>query len=822
MKRALALVCALALATPCGAQEGEARQPIRLIDAFAPFYDPARTPPRSWAMPFGHLDTATPPYVALEHLEASLDRFDDYCRHVRRRAYNAVIVGNLIHMVTFDRVAEGPVYAADSPFRARAEAYQAAFKRACAIAAKHQLRVAVDTDFPAWTPELRAWLGPAGLAIDNERLWQAYAAAVTELFEDVGVWALHVRIGEGGGAYNEATGYRSAISVRTEADLQQVVDRLLGLVEGYNAAHPGADRKLLFRTWSIGIGEIGALHTDPELYQRVFEPFGGRGALATLIKYVAMDFFAHVPLNPTIGVGEVQQVVEFQARREYEGFGLYPNFRAEPFREALARFRQDATFAGISVWPTNGGFLLESPTYYRSQGCDRWIDANVFAYGWLLEDPSQEPQYLAQAWGLEQGLRQADAERLARILLASDDVIARGLYLVPYAENAPALFGVDVFPTMLWHYWTRPVAAYGVQALVSRESSAELERSLADGRWAVEELGRLQGEAQALPTGELRDDLLAALAFQRSHFEVLAAYREVFLPHFRWVRHGDGAAYEAWQAGLPALEAAVAAHEAEYGERRFLPAFDLRELHRLLRDDRLIPSLRPLAGLLAVLDLLAALACLALLAATPRGPAWVRRRPALAASLVGALGAATLMVWTAVYAPVGAALAGLALALAPVGALALVLALPARRLDEQAGVSWAARCLAAAGPALLALAALSLSFAWRGPGWAWSQAVDALLGSWGARALVLGGVAATAGLTLACWGRAARLVLGSGRGAAVATLAALAVSSGLGAGAWSLGGVPALLAVNDTLRAAPSILGQAGTGVEDLIGEESH
>jgi hypothetical protein len=88
--------------------------------------------------------------------------------------------------------------------------------------------------------------------------------------------------------------------------------------------------------------------------------------------------------------------------------------------------------------------------------------------------------------------------------------------------------------------------------------------------------------------------------------------------------------------------------------------------------------------------------------------------------------------------------------------------------------------------------------------------------------VLLGGVAAACGLTLACWGRAARLVLGSRRAAAVAALAALALSAGLGVGAWSVGGVPGLLAVNDTLRAAPSILGQAGTGVEDLLGEESH
>ena len=816
-------LCLLALVGLAGEARAQAptdeAPPIRLIDAYAPFYDPARTPPNSWAMPFGHLDLLEAPYVATEHLQASLQRFDAYCGHVAGLGYNSVIVGNVIHMVTFDGVEGGPIYAEGTPHRIRAEAYKAAFTEACAIAARHGLRVAVDTDFPTWTPALKAWLGPEGISVDNPKLWEATRVAVDELFGEIGIWALHVRIGEGGGAYDEATGYRSAIAVRDVPGVQKVVDGLLTQVEAYNQAHPGADRKLLFRTWTIGVGEVGALHTDPELYEEVFAQFAGRDDLVTLIKHVALDFFMHVILNPTIGVGPVKQVVEFQARREYEGFGLYPNYLAESFRDGMHTFQAQETFAGISVWPTNGGFLMSSPTYYRCQGNTDWIDQNVHAYARLVVDADLEPADLAAEWARGEGLSGEAAERYARILLASDDVVSRGMYLIPYAENSPALFGVDVFPTMLWIYWTRPLSAYGAQALVSAEASPELERCIEDGRWAVAELARLEGEAAELPASDVRDRLQAALAYQRSYFEVLAAYREAFLPYYRWVRDGDGEAHDAWQAALPALEAAVVAHEAAYADDRMLPAWDLRELRRMLQEDPWIPSLRPLGALLGLLLLLTALASLLGLSPTPRGPTWLRRAPVLfAAAAVG--GGGVLWLQTLGAAGMTGLVVGAALACLP-GLVALaLLAVPALRGDEQAGVPWTTRCAACMAPTLVLGGWLGLGFAWRGPAWVWTVVVDAILGDGGARLLVALALAIGVVGTLVCWAVAGRLVLGrSGPGVGVAA-GGLVLTLALAASSWAIGGIPALMASVEALRFTPTVLNRAGTGVADLIGEE--
>ena len=180
---------------------GEEKQ-HRLLDALAPFYNPNKSPPNSWAMPFSHMDTERAPFVDEAHMKASARRFEQYCVHAARRGYTAVIVGNLIHLVNFDRVPSDypAIYSKDSLYRARHNRYQFYYKQLAKSAHNNGLKLVIETDFPAWTPPLKEWLGGEGLSIHNSRLWVAYKAALEEMAFDVGADFLSVRIGEGGGA----------------------------------------------------------------------------------------------------------------------------------------------------------------------------------------------------------------------------------------------------------------------------------------------------------------------------------------------------------------------------------------------------------------------------------------------------------------------------------------------------------------------------------------------------------------------------------------------------------------------------------------------
>jgi hypothetical protein len=774
----------------------EAARPleVRLLEAFAPFYDERKPMPLNLAMPFEHIDEAAAPFVDEAHLARVAPRWEHYCEEARALGYTGLIVGNLIHLATFDGVPEGPgaVYGAASPTRARHERLKRFFHGLVEAAHARGLEVVIETDLPAYTPELLRYLGGAGPRVSNPRLFAAYRAAIEELFEEVRFDALSVRIGEGGGAYDErGAGYASTVAVKTVADARRAVGELLDAVERSNA-RTGARRRLLFRTWTVGLGELGALHIDPALYEAVFAPFYGREALVTVVKHVAMDFYDYVRPNPTIGIGGLRQIVELEARREYEGFGLFPNFRAAEVREHLARFRARPQVVGISVWPQNGGFYCRAPVFYRTSGGDEWTDANAFAYAAIARDAATEPEAAALAWARERaGLDAADAAVAARVLARSPDLVRRGLYVGEFARRAPALFGLDPIPPMLWLWWTRPIAAHGVLALLWREIAATPEgpaAAIAEGEEALRLADALLAEAATIRDARLRERLVASLRYERSLLAVLAPFRRAIVERHRFALEGAPGARERWHAALGDVSAAIDAHEAAYAGSRDFPAFDFRELRREVRDAAWLGPLRPIAALLAAL-------AGALAAALGRG---LGRRAALGRAAAIAAGAGLLL---------GAAAAVLASGydaawiVAHVGLAALA--------------SWTAFAAAARAPggtlrvlaAPLLLAALAMGvFAARGPIPAFALLAAALDGT--AARLALG---ATLGLPVML-GVALALAAAPPRRALLGIAAALGALFVLS----RLGGPQALVRVNEDLRLGPSIFGEAGTGAAEI------
>lgn len=820
---ASALVVLLLLSSPAAA--GEAAD--LMLDAFAPFYNPDKPPPNSWAMPYSHIDRAEAPYVDQAHLDASVERFRSYARLARKRGYTALLVGNLIHLANFDLLpkSEPPVYAPDSPWRKRHEAWQAAFREMVKAARAEGLDVVVETDFPSWTPPLQRWLGPGGQSVDNPRLWIAWEAALKEVLGELGADALSVRVGEGGGAYNEAdTGYSSTVLVLTVEQTRKTVRELMAIIDRINAAAPrpgraGAprDKRLFFRTWTIGLGEIGALHTNPELYHRVFSEFYGRPNLVTLIKHVAMDFFEFIPPNPTIGIGGLPQIVEVQARREYEAFNLYPNYRAEPFQQTARRLRASRQVRGISVWPTNGGFLMKGRVLYGCNGPDYWIDSNVHAYSALFRKPEQDLRKLAEAWAMDRGLSQTDARRLAPILLISDDIIRKGLYITPFAEEPKALLGLDVLPSQLWHYWTRPVGARIVQSFVYRHARHDLPRAVREGREVLTMLGHSRTAAKALSDSPLKAHLLSSLEYERSHLEVLARYRETFLPALSWSETGRPADFEAWQSHLGPLEQACDDHERAWQDSLFLPAMDLQELRRVIADGRTIPSLLAPAGLLAVLQLALALLLLQFLRAEPSElTRRISEKPGVLPGLAGAacvLAGLTPLFLSAMHGGVRVFLGG-AIPAAVFLAITRVSLGPARKPDRHDPADLRAALPAMAAPLLLAALPMFV-FAMRGPAPLFLALVAAIEEPAAARLVLLPPIAALVlWLSVLAHGGACRSSI---RGAVLAPLTALLLTAVIGWGTVVTAGPSLAVGISRELRLLPTILGEAGTGVEELV-----
>jgi hypothetical protein len=820
--RCIAIVLALIGALiPARRLYAEPAKSWRIVDGFAPFFDPQRPPPNSWAMPFGHMDQLASPYVNTEHMEASVKRFERYCDLVAGYGYTHVIVGNLIHLVSFEKIETeiqgGPLYKAESPFQIRSQAYKNYFAQLVAIAAKRGMGIVVETDFPAVTPELMSWLGAKGYSIENPRLWLAYKAAFREILEDLGAAAISIRIGEGGGAYNEATGYRSYVSVRSVEDAQAVLRGLLSLIDDVRSRQP--NKMLLFRTWTIGIGEIGALHTNPALYERVFKPFYGRPGLMTLIKHVAMDFFEYVPRNPTIGVGEIPQIVEFQARREYEGFGLFANDRTASFKEDMKAFQAHKNFSGISVWPTNGGFLMPARNYLGLHGFDSWIDLNTRNFAALAQNSDQSPLALTQSWARSRGFSESEAILVAEVLAGSLEWIKKGLYIRPYAERTFAAFGLDVFPPMLWFYWNRPGSGRAIYALIHRRNQGELEQAFRDGKEALEGVQRAALALRKLAPSPQRDSILESLAFQESAFQLLQLAREGLLAEQAWAASGRADLSRLASERMNQLELAIAEHRSRYQQRSDFPALDCAELERAISDSRALPGARSFAAILSL-----AFALLTIFALSGLGEVSEQKSRALCfLAIVGPIAAvlATLQVYSLGHA---APLNSIFAALVVGGLASFGLALRLLRGERAGDDVTALEVLTPALAPLFAAAAIKLlGFALWGPDWAWQLIVGLIFESEGLFSVIVS--------ALAFWGSSFGLLAWSANQRWGFSLKEGFLACGLGVllslfvatGVLRFSGAPAkhLVSLNRALRAGPTVLDEGGTSVEDLVGSSS-
>jgi hypothetical protein len=106
------------------------------------------------------------------------------------------------------------------------------------------------------------------------------------------------------------------------------------MLETLSAQAEASDREVIFRTWSVGVGAVGDMHTNPASYEAVL---GGIDSPALIVstKYTLGDFYSWLPLNDTLEQGAQRRIVEFQSRREFENFGAFPNDLGREYQYAL-------------------------------------------------------------------------------------------------------------------------------------------------------------------------------------------------------------------------------------------------------------------------------------------------------------------------------------------------------------------------------------------------------------------------------------------------------------------------------------------------------
>ncbi len=465
-----------------------------MIDGIAPFFRNVKSKRINWSkIPFADFEESgglTP-----EGMDELCADFQQYISSVASAGYNVVTLDDLAHICLFESY--------PPELTLKLESYRALYRRLFALAAAGGLQVYLTTDLMFFN---EAIFKAVGGRLSKVVLW--LRERLREVFSEFdGVGGIVFRFGESDGS-DVKSDFRSRLILRRPAQARFIIKKLLPVF-----AELG--KNMVFRIWSIGAYRIGDLLWNPSTFDLVFKKIKSKNLIIS-IKYGESDFFRYLRTNPLFFHSDHKKIVEFQARREYEGFGLYPSFAGFDCEEHIARLKRTKNVVGISVWAQTGGWgKSRRLTYLRKSPV--WVELNIFVLA-----------YIARGGNCAQAVREfcsrflpeADAGKFIEFLRLSDEVIKQLLYISDFAGRQLFFRRLRLPPT-LFVFWDRIMITADVGRILSC-LVRDKEKMLAEGREALDKIKQMQEMALEfnLPS--------EGLDYQLATFEILQAARVYF------------------------------------------------------------------------------------------------------------------------------------------------------------------------------------------------------------------------------------------------------------------------------------------------------
>lgn len=465
---------------------------LHLIDAIGPFFRGWDRRTINWSkIPFEHLRAAD----ATQWAQIRED-LQSFASQTARVGFNAASLDDVWHLVDHEWY--------EPEVRELIQGHKKEFRACFDVLRSQGMQVFVTMDYFSATPAMREALGrekisPVDFTAD---LLDRFLADFPE------VAGVIVRIGESDGR-DVNDDFHSELLLKRPKQANIFLKCLLPVFEKH-------DRKLIFRTWTVGAYPIGDLMWCRRTFAKVLDGIESP-ALIVSMKYGESDFFRYLPLNRNFFRTKVAKIIELQTRREYEGCGEYPSFVGWEYERYLQELRQAGNVVGCMVWCQTGGWVPFRRLAYVD-GSALWTELNTFVTLRLFRDHSlveDAVREFAQNFGCP------DPNAFLELLRLSDEVIRELLYVEEFARQKLFFRRVRI-PPMLQVYWhnifishsVRRVLRYFVQDREGclRAATRSLER--------IDQMHELAGRA-ALPVEDIE--------FMRNTFTLLALAREYFL-----------------------------------------------------------------------------------------------------------------------------------------------------------------------------------------------------------------------------------------------------------------------------------------------------
>jgi hypothetical protein len=498
-----------------------------LIDGIAPFFRDYDREVINWSkVPFAHLEQRKG--LNARRTKQIRRDFKIFCEKAAAAGYNAITLDDLAHCCIFDFY--------DADLVNKIFEYRLLFSELFEIADGFGLRPYITTDLLFFNDAIERHIGTS-----DDELRNFAASACRQLFTDFPiVGGIIVRIGESDGLDVKGD-FQSRMVIKCPAQARKMIEALIPVFEEF-------DRNLIFRTWSVGVGRVGDIIWNPETFDAVFQGLENKHFIISM-KYGTSDFFRYLPLSRLFFRGGHRKLVEFQARREYEGFGEYPSFIGwdyEKIRDQLV----GQNIAGISVWSQTGGWSgFRRLTFLDDNAV--WNEINTIVTVRLFRDGISADQAIQEYY--RENYPDPHWRALQELLKLSDEVIKELLYIEDFASRIIYFRRLRV-PPLVTVYWRHIVANHFMRKFM-RCYVSDGQNVVEQGFQALEKIKQMQELAAKLGLPE--EDL----QFQYDTFKIIATVREYYFLDF-----------------TPELEERLiqlkADYESKYAEPRYILMLD--------------------------------------------------------------------------------------------------------------------------------------------------------------------------------------------------------------------------------------------------------
>lgn len=486
---------------------------IKMSDCISPFFDDNKTINHYSSIPFNQLDLDTKDLVNKNQLQESKIRFEKYVKILKENWYNSISLDDLNHLLLFEK---SSIYKW-TRVEKRNKIYLLYYKDLVKIAKKNDLDVYIVSDMQFYTEALLSYTWQ--LKSDNKKLLEINKEAFEDIFTNLeDISGIILRIWEWWKTYN-SWDYKSKVIYKKPEDINLLLSEILPIFEKYN-------KKLIFRTWTIWIGEIWDLIINKDTYDKVFSWIKSDNLIVS-IKHTPGDFFWFENLNPTIWYGNLKQIVEIQIRREYEWWWDFPNYIWDYYKSIYEEISKKENVVWVWNWNQTGGWWWWKNILFNFW-FNFWNEINFYSVWSFLKTWEIDLDKILDKYSFNDN----EKESLKEILLNSRNVIKKWWYINNFRQKQLLVWWIYM-PPLSWIWWDRltssPVILSIIYNLLDKKLDTIEESSYL--LWVQEkeiELWRKSSRGN-----DLNNHILFSLQNRYMIFDVLHTFKKAIIIYFQ-------------------------------------------------------------------------------------------------------------------------------------------------------------------------------------------------------------------------------------------------------------------------------------------------